>query len=729
MSVEIHPDAIRSLVEGEHGAPYDLLGPHQIDDQHISVRVFRPWAYSVVLVDETGNRHNLQRVHEGGLFEVTIPGKREDLKYHFEAQSSSDTVEVFHDPYSIPPQLTEYDLYLLGEGKDLLSYRKLGAHVREIDGIKGVHFCVWAPNAYHVSVIGDFNHWDARVHTMSVRGQGFWELFIPDIGEGAVYRFHVRSRSLGYRADKSDPYAFYAEKRPANANIVFDIDRYEWEDSAWMEARANAKPLAQPMSIYELHLGSWRRDAQNEWMSYRELAHWLADYCVEMGYTHIELMPVLEHPFDGSWGYQVTGYYAPTSRYGTPTDFKYFVDHLHKHNIGVLLDWVPAHFPKDGHALGFFDGTHLYEHADPRQGEHPDWGTFIFNFSRNEVRNFLLSNALFWLKEYHIDGLRVDAVSSMIYLDFSRKAGEWVPNEHGGNENLAAISFLREFNEVVHQEAPGAVTIAEESTAWPMVSRPVYVGGLGFTFKWNMGWMHDMLEYVHKDPIYRRYHHGTLTFSMIYAFNENFVLALSHDEVVHGKGALLDKMPGDMWQRFANLRLLFGYQYAHPGKKLNFMGAEIGQWQEWRYASSLDWHLLEYPLHDGMKRWVRDLNHVYKAQPALYEHDFDSAGFRWISANDSDTSVIAFVRYADDPNDFVVVACNFTPVPRQNFRIGVPQAGYYAELLNSDASTYGGGNLGNSGGVQSEPIASHGLEHSLNLTIPPLGMVMLKLNA
>jgi 1,4-alpha-glucan branching enzyme len=727
MVVDIHPDALTTLLQGDHGAPFDILGVHPHDNRHVSIRVFRPWAESIAVVVEPGGaRYEMERVHEGGLFAAVVPGKRDKLRYRMEVNAHGGWHESVHDAYNFAPLLTDFDLHLLGEGTDLLSYRKMGAHVREVDGVRGVHFCVWAPNAYRVSVIGDFNRWDARVHPMSVRGQGYWELFIPDIGQGAIYRYDIRSRNLGFRTEKSDPYAFYSEKRPQNASIVFDIDTYAWGDDDWMTARAEGSPLEKPMSIYEVHLGSWRRNAQGEWMGYRELAHWLADYCHEMGYTHIELMPVAEHPFDGSWGYQVTGYFAPTSRYGNPIDFKYFVDHLHKNNIGILLDWVPAHFPKDGHALAYFDGTHLYEHADPRQGEHPDWGTLIFNFGRTEVRNFLLSNALFWLKEYHIDGLRVDAVSSMLYLDFSRKQGEWIPNEHGSNENLAAISFLREFNELVHREAPGAVTVAEESTAWAMVSRPTYVGGLGFTFKWNMGWMHDTLEYMHKDPIYRRYHHGTITFSMIYAFNENFVLALSHDEVVHGKGALLDKMPGDIWQKFANLRLMLGYQYAHPGKKLNFMGAEIGQWQEWRFASSLDWHLLDYPMHQGIQAWTRDLNRVYNSQPALYQNDFDPSGFRWVDANDADGGVLSFVRFANDANDCVIALANMTPVVRRDYRVGVPASGYYGELLNSDAAMYGGSNVGNAGGIHSDAIPMHGYEHSINVIMPPLALLLLK---
>ncbi len=725
MNVSIHPDAIASLLAGDHGAPYDLLGPHAVTSDTVSIRLFRPWAREALVVTQSGARYPMRHL-EGGLFEATVPGSRETLRYQFEVVTHDEGRETFGDAYAFPPQLTDYDLYLLGEGKHLRSYEKLGAHLCTIDGVPGTHFVVWAPNAYRVSVIGDFNRWDARVHPMTVRGSGFWEVFVPGVEQGAIYRYDIRSRNLGYRVQKSDPYGFFSEQRPKNASIVWNIGRYTWHDEAWMQARSEQNLLQAPVSIYEVHLGSWRRSAEGEWMNYRELAHWLAEYAQQMGYTHVELLPVAEHPLDISWGYQVTGYYAPTSRYGTPDDFKYMVDFLHQHNIGVFLDWVPAHFPKDNHALGYFDGTHLYEHADPRQGEHPDWGTYIFNYGRNEVRNFLLANALFWLNEYHIDGLRVDAVSSMIYLDFSRKAGEWIPNMYGGNENLEAISFLREFNEVVHREAPGAVTIAEESTAWAMVSRPVYVGGLGFTFKWNMGWMHDTLEYMRRDPIHRRFHHGEITFSMIYAYNENFVLALSHDEVVHGKGSLLDKMPGDLWQKFANLRLMYGFQYTHPGKKLNFMGQEFGQWQEWRVGHSLDWHLLEYPSHLGVQQWTADLNRLLKSEPALYEHDFDPSGFRWIDANDADASVLSYIRFATDRSDFLIAVANFTPVVREGYRIGVPEAGQYAEILNSDSSIYGGSNVGNAGLVQSEPIPMHGFDDSLSLQLPPLGILILK---
>lgn len=632
-------------------------------------------------------------------------------------------------PLQLTAQLTEFDLHLLAEGRHLHSYEKLGAHLIELDGVTGVNFAVWAPNAESVSVIGDFNGWDRHTHLMQMHpGIGIWELFIPGLKEWAVYRYHVRSRHMGYQADKSDPYGFYTERRPKNASVVVRLDTHTWNDQDWMKKRAETDPLKKPMSIYEVHLGSWRRDAEGEWLNYRELAHQLVAYVKEMGYTHIELMPITEHPLDKSWGYQVTGYYAVTSRYGTPEDFMYFVDYCHQHDVGVLLDWVPAHFPKDGHALSYFDGTHLYEHADPRRGEHPDWGTYIFNYGRNEVRNFLLSSALFWLKVYHLDGLRVDAVSSMLYLNFSREAGDqWLPNQYGGNENLEAISFMREFNTVIHAEAPGAVTMAEEATAWPMVSRPIYIGGLGFTLKWNMGWMHDTLEYIKFDPIYRRYQHNKLTFSMMYAFTENFVLALSHDEVVHGKGTLIGKIAGDWWQKFATLRVLFGYMMTHPGKKLIFMGQELGQWNEWWEERALDWYLLDLPTHARLKTWVRDVNHLYLAEPSLWQHDFDNEGFLWIDANDGENSVYSYIRFADNRDDFLIVILNFTPVVRHNYRIGVPKPGHYKEVLNSDSMYYGGSNVGNGGGIASEAQRWHQFDQSVNLTLPPLGILILRL--
>ncbi|MFN8560885.1 MAG: 1,4-alpha-glucan branching protein GlgB [Anaerolineae bacterium] len=709
MLVHIHPDAITHLVNGDHGSPYDILGPQPADEGHVSIRAFQPGMESLTVVDEqTGERHAMERLHDDGLFEVTIPGTPAELRYHYEGHSRSGDDTTFSDPYAFPLQITDYDIYLFRQGRLLESYDKFGAHPCEINGVKGISFAVWAPNAYRVAVIGDFNSWDSRVHPMQMHGDtGVWELFIPGCTVGTVYRYAIRSHNNGYRGEKSDPYGFSFELRPNNASIVADIDTFTWADQAWLDARAGHDPLKQPWAIYEVHLGSWQHDENGNWLNYRELAHRLVNYAQEMGYTHLELMPITEYPFDGSWGYQATGYYAPTSRYGSPTDFMYFVDYCHQNGIGIILDWVPAHFPKDGYALSYFDGTHLYSHADPRKGEHPDWGTYIFNYGRNEVRNFLLSSALFWLRRYHIDGLRVDAVSSMLYLDFSRQPGQWIPNEYGGRENLDAIAFLREFNTLVHREAPGAVTIAEESTSWPMVSRPIYIGGLGFTFKWNMGWMHDTLDYMKLDPIFRRYHHSLITFALMYAFNENFILSLSHDEVVHLKGSMLTKMSGDWWQKFASLRLMYGFQYTMPGKKLNFMGQEFGQWREWSEERALDWNLLEWETHRGAQKWMNDLNHLYRQQPALFEHDFDYGGFDWIEVNDVEQSVFAYMRFADNRSDFLVVVCNFTPAVRYNYRIGVPQPGFYREILNSDATIYDGSGIGNLGGVQSEDTAQH----------------------
>ncbi len=740
MTHEIHPDAIRSLLSGDHGDPFSLLGPHALSTSTVSIRVFRPSARSITVIDvsdgaDKARRHVMTRLDEGGFFALTLDRSRESLRYSLEAEEYNGQVVAFEDPYRFTGfWFGEMDLYLWGEGRFRRSYEKFGAHLRTVDGVSGVQFAVWAPNAYRVSVIGPFNNWDARVHPMNRQGlSGVWELFIPGLDMWTQYKFDLRSQIAGYRTEKADPFGYASEMRPRTASLVIDLDRYEWGDADWMTARREGSALNKPMAIYEAHLGSWKRKYNPEtgiweWLTYRELAHTLVPYLRDMGYTHVELMPVMEHPLDMSWGYQVTGYFAATSRYGTPHDLMYFIDQCHRSNIGVILDWVPAHFPKDGFALSFFDGTHLYEHADPRQGEHPDWGTYIFNYGRNEVRNFLISNALFWLDKYHADGLRVDAVSSMLYLDFGRKDGAWVANEHGGNENIQAIQFLQETNHIVHEEFPGVVTIAEESTAWPMVSRPTYLGGLGFTLKWNMGWMHDTLDYISRDPIYRRWHHNKLTFSIMYAFSENFVLSLSHDEVVHGKGSMMGKIAGDVWQKFATLRLLHGYQITHPGKKLMFMGQEIAQWQEWSETRSLDWHLIEnYDTHRGVQRWVRDLNRFYRQQPALWEQDFSPAGFQWIEANDADQSVFTYIRYAEDRRDFLVVACNFTPVPRGDYRIGVPEPGYYAEMLNSDAAYYGGSNVGNLGGRFSDPWGMHGYPHSMSITLPPLGCVIFKL--
>jgi len=599
------------------------------------------------------------------------------------------------------------------------------------DGVEGTHFAVWAPNAARVSVIGDFNEWDGGVHPMkSLGASGIWSTFVPEARIGNRYKLEITAKS-GALLVKADPFGFAFEVPPLSASIICRLD-YAWQDDEWMASRpAFDSWLERPMAVYEVHLGSWARipEEGERYLTYRELAARLVPYVKEMGYTHIELLPVMEHPFSGSWGYQVIGFYAPTSRFGTPADFKHFVDACHRHGIGVILDWVPGHFPKDAHGLAQFDGTALYEHADPRQGEHRDWGTLIFNYGRNEVRNFLLANALFWLHEYHIDGLRVDAVASMLYLDYSRRSGEWIPNRFGGRENLEAIDFMRQLNALTHVEHAGSIMVAEESTAWPSVSRPTYVGGLGFTYKWNMGWMNDILEYISLDPVHRRWQHQHLTFSLLYAFTENFILPFSHDEVVHGKGSMFGKIPGDDWQKAASLRALYGFMYAHPGKKLMFMGCEFGQGREWNYDQSLDWHLLDDPLHGGLRQYVKDLNHIYRRESALHQVDFEGGGFQWIDCNDSDNSVVSFIRRSKDGSEAVVAILNFTPVPRDGYRVGVPAAGPYVELVNSDSAIYGGGNLGNAGVVFTEPIASHGHADSLRLTLPPLGCLLLKVNA
>jgi 1,4-alpha-glucan branching enzyme len=622
--------------------------------------------------------------------------------------------------------LSEFDRYLLAEGTFHRAYQKLGAHVTERNGQRGVQFAVWAPNAKKVSVVGNFNNWNTSANPMEPSSSGVWETFTPHIGQAEVYKYHVESQYHGYRTDRADPYGFSAELRPHTASRVWDLDSYSWQDGSWMAGRAKCNALDAPISIYEVHLGSWRRvpEEDNRWLSYREMAPLLADYVHNAGFTHVELLPVMEHPFDGSWGYETTGYFAATSRFGTPTDFMYFVDYLHQHGIGVILDWVPAHFPKDEAGLGYFDGTHLYEHADPRKGEHPDWNTFVFNYGRNEVRSFLISNALFWIDKYHVDGLRVDAVAAMLYLDYGRREGEWIPNRYGGWENIEAIEFLRALNEEVYSAFPDVMIIAEESTAWPQVSRPVYLGGLGFGLKWNMGWMHDMLGYMSEDPIYRSYHHNQITFSLLYAFSENFVLPFSHDEVVYGKGSLLRKMPGDDWQKFANLRLLYGYMFGHPGKKLLFMGCEFGQWSEWNHDASLEWHLLGRPFHSALQRWVRDLNTLYRGQRALHELDFDAGGFAWVDCSDVQRSVISFLRRGRNPADELLFVCNFTPAVRENYRVGVPQQGFWKELLNSDAPLYGGSGQGNFGGREAVPLPIHGHPFSLNMTLPPLGVLI-----
>ena len=619
-------------------------------------------------------------------------------------------------------------MYLLGEGTNYRAYNKMGAHPLTVEGVEGVHFAVWAPNAIRVSVIGAFNHWDGRIHPMQQRGDsGLWELFIPQLKAGDLYKYEVKGHN-DFLMQKADPYAFASELRPRSASVVWDVEDYEWQDTDWMVARDRKNWLDEAISVYEVHLGSWRRNPEekNRMLSYRELAETLVPYVKEMGYTHIEVLPITEHPFDGSWGYQTIGYYSPTSRFGTPDDFKFFVDRCHQAGIGVIVDWVPAHFPKDAHGLAYFDGTHLYEHADPRLGEHKDWGTHIFNYGRNEVRSFLLSSAVFLADVYHIDGLRVDAVASMLYLDYSRKEGEWIPNKFGGRENLEAVDFLKKFNEIIHAEYPGFLTFAEESTAWPMVSRPVYLGGLGFDMKWNMGWMHDTLNYMQKDPVFRKYHHHQMTFSMIYAFNENFILPFSHDEVVHGKGAMLAKMPGDMWQQFANLRLLYAYMFAHPGKKLTFMGMEFGQWREWQHGESLDWHLLEYDSHLGLQGLMRDLNALLKEYPCLHQIDFSWEGFEWVDLNDWENSMLITLRRGREPDDLLVCGFNFTPMPREGYRIGLPAAGVYEEVLNTDAAQYGGSGLVNRQVIPAEAVEWQGRSHSASVVMPPLGAIYLR---
>ena len=619
-------------------------------------------------------------------------------------------------------------LWRFGEGTDPHLYRRFGAHPRTVNGVEGVQFTVWAPEAERVSVAGDFNAWNVEANRMEVQQQsGVWSQFVPNVGVGACYKYAIRSRHAGYEVMKADPLAFRAETPPRTASIVWNLD-YDWGDSKWMERRRQASPLREPLSIYELHVGSWMRvpEEGNRSLTYRELASRLPDYLTSMGFTHVEFMPVLEHPFYGSWGYQATGFFAPTSRYGTPQDLMFLIDALHQAGIGVILDWVPAHFPGDEHGLAFFDGSHLYEHADPRRGIHPDWDSAIFNYARSEVRGFLLSSAMIWLDVYHVDGIRVDAVASMLYRDYSRKAGEWIPNEFGGREDLDAISLLRKLNEVTHGEYPGCLMIAEESTAWPMVTRPTYVGGLGFDFKWDMGWMHDTLQYLALDPVHRRHHHANLTFRGLYAFTENFVLPLSHDEVVHGKGSLLGKMAGDPWQAAANLRLLFAYMYAQPGKKLLFMGAEFGEPREWDHESSLDWRLLGEPANAGVRSLVRNLNRLHRDEPALHEHDCDPSGFEWIDANDEQQSTVSFLRKSPESGDLILAVCNFTPVPRLNYRVGVPRDGFWQEILNSDAVEHGGVGYGNFGGVDASPLGFHGRPYSLTLTLPPLGAVFLK---
>jgi 1,4-alpha-glucan branching enzyme len=705
--------------------PHALLGAHPADGG-VVIRAYRPEATRVRALLEAGGAVELAEADEEGLFEGVAGGVALPVRYQLEVHYPSGKVFTLRDPYAFLPTLGNLDLHLIGEGRHEQLYEKLGAHVREVDGVAGVAFAVWAPSARAVSVVGDFNGWDGRLHPLrSLGSSGVWELFVPDVDPGVRYKFEIRAQDGTLRL-KADPFAFATEEPPRTASVVFRSN-HGWRDEEWLAGRRSGEPHGGPLSVYEVHLGSWRLNPleENRPLRYDELADELAAYALDLGFTHVELLPVMEHPFAGSWGYQVTGYYAPTSRFGSPDDFRAFVDALHGRGLGVILDWVPAHFPRDEFALARFDGTALFEHEDPRRGVHPDWGTLVFNLGRTEVRNFLLANALFWLEEYHADGLRVDAVASMLYLDYSRKEGEWVPNAFGGNEDLDAISFLKELNEVTHGREPGVIMAAEESTAWPGVSRPTYVGGLGFGFKWNMGWMHDTLDYFQRDPVHRRFHHHQLTFSLMYAFSENFMLPLSHDEVVHGKGSLLGKMPGDRWQQLANLRALYAYMWAHPGKKLLFMGGELAQEQEWSHERSLDWHLLERPEHSGVQALVRDLNRVYRAEPALWELDFEPQGFSWLEANDAAANTLAFARFSRDRRRVVVCLCNFSPIPRPGYRVGLPHAGRWREIVNTDSAFYGGSGVGNLGAVEAEECRWHEQPYSAEVTLPPLAVVWL----
>jgi len=712
-----------AVAGGVHPDPFAILGPHRERNARL-VRSFQPQARAVTLVDRQGEVITpMEKVHPDGIFVGRLPPRTQH--YLLRVDEREDRIHDIEDPYRFPSPLGDLDLHLIGEGTHQRLYEKLGAHLASISGVDGVHFAVWAPNALRVSVIGDFNAWDGRRHVMRLHPSiGVWDIFIPGLGQGTFYKYELLDAKGRLLPLKSDPLGQCAEAPPGNASVVYESD-YTWKDDEWMDRRQEAMALDKPQCIYEVHLGSWRRRAQdnNRWLSYGELAEELVDYVCEMGFSHVELLPISEHPFDASWGYQPIGLYAPTWRFGQPDDLRDLVDRCHRAGIGVIVDWVPAHFPRDPNGLGWFDGTALYEHEDPRRGLHPDWDTLVFNYGRSEVANYLISNALFWVDEFHFDGLRVDAVASMLYLDYSRDPGEWLPNEYGGRENLEAVTFLRRLNEEVHQR--GAVTIAEESTAWPAVSRPTYAGGLGFSYKWNMGWMNDTLAYMSEDPVHRKHHHDQMTFGLLYAFDENFVLPLSHDEVVHGKGSLLARMPGDEWQKFANLRAYFGFMYGSPGKKLLFMGGEFAQAREWNHDQSLDWHLCDQPLHGGIQRLVRDLNRLCRGTPALYEMDFDGAGFEWIDCDDRDSSVFAWLRRARTGEELIVVA-NFTPVVRREYRLGVPQDGTYVELLNTDAADYGGSGIGNRGSVMADAVHHQGRPFSLALTLPPLATLILE---
>ena len=753
MSLTIAPEQVNQIVYNLHHDPFEILGRHPYEQngkiESWIVRAYLPNADAAwVVCPEERTEYPMQSMHNPHFF-VCVVQNPKLANYQLKIKEG-DSERVIYDPYDFrSPKLTDLDIHLFAEGNHHRIYEKLGAHPTKIDGVEGVYFALWAPNARNVSVLGDFNSWDGRKHQMRRGDTGIWELFVPELTYGASYKYEVKNWE-GHIYEKSDPYGFQQEVRPKTASIVADLDSYQWNDAEWMKKRRQSDPLAKPISVYEFHLGSWMHGSASEptkllsgesepviatewkqdarFLSYYELADKLIPYVKELGYTHIEMLPVAEHPFDGSWGYQVTGYYAPTSRFGNPEDLMYFIDRCHENGIGVIVDWVPGHFPKDGHGLAFFDGTHLYEHADPRKGEHKEWGTLVFNYNRNEVRNFLVANALFWFDKYHIDGIRVDAVASMLYLNYCRKDGEWVANDYGGCENLEAANFLRQVNSLLFSYFPGTLSIAEESTSWPMVSWPTYTGGLGFNLKWNMGWMHDMLDYFHMDPWFRQFHQNNLTFSMWYHHTENYMLALSHDEIVHGKSNIIGKMPGDEWQKFANVRCLFGFMFTHPGKKTMFMSMEFAQWSEWNVWTDLDWDLLQYHSHKTLKKFFSDLNGIYKSEPALYSQDFEEAGFHWIDCSDNRHSVIAFIRRGTNPEEFVVTVCNFTPQPHSHYRVGVPELGFYTEIFNSDAREYGGSNMGNLGGKWTDEWSFHEQPYSLDLCLPPLGVLILKID-
>ena len=753
MSITIAPEQVNQIVHNLHNNPFEVLGRHPYEQdgkiQSWIIRAYLPDADAAwVVCPEERTEYPMQPMHDPHFFVCVI--QNPNLSNYQLRIKEGDSQRVIYDPYAFnSPRITDVDIHLFAEGNHHRIYEKLGAHTTKVDGIVGVYFALWAPNARNVSLLGDFNNWDGRQHQMRKGSTGIWELFIPELTAGTAYKYEVKNWE-GHIYEKSDPYGFQQEVRPKTASIVANLDTYKWNDAEWMEQRRNTAPLDQPISVYELHLGSWMHGSADDptqllsgtsesvnateskqgarFLSYYELADKLIPYVKELGYTHIEVLPIAEHPFDGSWGYQVTGYYAPTSRFGNPEDFMYLVDQCHKNGIGIIVDWVPGHFPKDGHGLAFFDGTHLYEHADPRKGEHKGWGTLVFNYNRNEVRNFLVANALFWFDKYHIDGIRVDAVASMLYLNYCREDGEWVANDYGGCENIEAANFLRQVNSLLFSYFPGVLSIAEESTSWPMVSWPTYTGGLGFNMKWNMGWMHDMLDYFNMDPWFRQFHQNNLTFSMWYHHTENYMLALSHDEIVHGKSNIIGKMPGDEWQKFANVRCLFGYMFAHPGKKTMFMSMEFGQWTEWHDWVDLDWDLLQFDNHKALKLFFSDLNEMYKSQPALYSQDFEEEGFQWIDCNDNRHSVVAFIRRAKNSDEFVVAICNFTPQPHSHYRIGVPEKGFYTETFNSDGSKYGGSNMGNYGGKWTDDWSFHNHPYSLDICLPPLGVLILKID-